>query len=148
MRLSYANCGLTGIGKELVRVELEEFQNRWDEAIARGASKTELVSVMTDTFRDAAQIMMDNGNEVIGGKGQWLEAYGMFADVGFDLYVVDMAEDDGKALVAANFKTAPKSSGNRRPSSGSKSKSQPRKANGQFSKKPRSSSKTKSTRRR
>ena len=141
MRLSYANCGLTGIGKELVRVELEEFQNRWDEAIARGASKAELISVMTDTFRDAAQIMMDNGNEVIGGKGQWLEAYGMFADVGFDLYVVDMAEDDGKSLVAANYKAPVKAFGNRRPSSGSKSRSQSRKSS-----RPKSKPKTKGRR--
>ena len=148
---------LEGIGRELVLSNRELFETEFREGVRRNLTRADMVRRMEILIGSAASIEMKRAEDAISNKG-FIEAYRSMAWLGFDLYVNgDMSTEDARALVNANYDAfKSKSSAGAKPrgsnackpkgSKASKPKTsrnirppeQPRKANGQFAKKPKS----------
>lgn len=93
--LRYRGIGLTGIGEGLVRDNEDVFTERLEQAVRDGGGVSRARNVMAMTFRDAADIVYDDID--IDGVA------GLFLWDGYEMYVQNDVDMDGRALADANY---------------------------------------------
>ncbi len=107
---------LSVVGRILITYNIDEFTERFQEAVSAGATKGQVAKVMENTLGDAVGILMENGYDAVGAPldDYWLYAFFVLADMGMDAYMNgEVAREDARCLTDSNYASFSKGTGTR-----------------------------------
>lgn len=107
---------LSVVGRILITYNIDEFTERFQQAVSAGATKGQVTKVMENTLGDAVGILMENGYDAVGAPldDYWLYAFFVLADMGMDAYMNgEVAREDARCLTDSNYASFSKGTGTR-----------------------------------